>query len=365
MPGRLLPSSRRGSSRPPTETNATRTTPAGAPSRWRSPARRSRRRAGAAAPRRAGTSTCSSTAPPAARRTASSPRRRGSPTSAAARRSRDAMRFRAKSATTPAESSRERRRSSWKRSGKAETTTIRTTDGERGRHRGHGRSAMRTKTVFLLLSTVLAFPAAAQTRAPSGRAWSLLGGETVGADADVVSAELGWPGISFAFTHGTGRDSDVGIRFDLLYGVEQMSNTSQFGIGARVPLRLTVARRDRISVLVHIDPGLKLYTFSPAWFGLALPIGVPFGSAAAGDLTVAFGVDLPMTLFLTPTPVAFFIAPSFGPAVEYHVDPRLAVGINTRFGPVVRTAYPGVPSAFSTSGSQFGFVTQLMLGYRM
>ena len=45
----------------------------------------------------------------------------------------------------------------------------------------------------------------------------------------------------------------------------------------------------------------------------------------------------------------------FGPAVEFHVDPRLAVGINTRFGPVLP----------STGGSSFGFVTQLMLAYRM
>jgi len=49
-------------------------------------------------------------------------------------------------------------------------------------------------------------------------------------------------------------------------------------------------------------------------------------------------------------------SPMFGPAVEFHVDPRLAVGFNTRFGPV-----------FSTSGgaSDFGFLVQVLLAYKM
>jgi hypothetical protein len=59
---------------------------------------------------------------------------------------------------------------------------------------------------------------------------------------------------------------------------------------------------------------------------------------------------------VTPSPVTFVISPMFGPAVEFHVDPRLAVGINTRFGPVIPT---------NGGGAEFGFVTQLMLAYRM
>jgi hypothetical protein len=184
----------------------------------------------------------------------------------------------------------------------------------------------------------------------------LLGGETVGSGADVVSGEFGWPGISFGFTHGTSRDADVGVRFDLLFGFEEVSRSSQFGIGIRVPLRLTAMRRDRISVLVHVDPGIKLYTTNPASFGLQFPVGLTFGYAATRDVTVAFGVDMPMTLIVSgPASTALFLAPTFGPAVEFHVDPRLTAGLNTRFGPVIA----------SSGGSDFGFVTQLLLAYRM
>jgi hypothetical protein len=108
-------------------------------------------------------------------------------------------------------------------------------------------------------------------------------------------------------------------------------------------------------VLLHVDPGIKLFTTSPAAFGLAFPVGAVFGYAATRDITFGFGVDVNMTLYVTPSPVSFWVSPMFGPAVEFHVDPRLAVGINTRFGPVLP----------STGGSSFGFVTQLMLAYRM
>jgi hypothetical protein len=213
--------------------------------------------------------------------------------------------------------------------------------------------------MIVVLAATFAFEAEAQSRtAPPvpGTPYSLLGGETVGAGVDVASGEFGWPGISFGWTHGLSRDRDVGARFDLLFGFEEVSSASQFGIGFRVPLRQTVLRRDRIAVLLHVDPGLKIYTTSPAAFGFAFPVGATIGYAAQRNLTVAFGVDMPMFLQVSgPGSVRFIFAPTFGPALEYHVDPRLAVGINTRFGPVIS----------SSGGSEFGFVTQLVLGYRM
>ena len=218
---------------------------------------------------------------------------------------------------------------------------------------------MRTMLKLLVLTLSIALPAAAQTRrgevgSVTGR-YSLLGGETVGSGTNVVSGEFGWPSVTFGITHGVSRDADIGLKFDLLFGVEGATQASQFGVGFRVPLRMTAMRRDRLSVLLHFDPGMKIFTYNPALFGLGFPVGAVFGYAATRDVTVAFGVDLGMTLFLSPSPVRFFISPMFGPAIEFHVDPRLAVGINTRFGPVINTS----------GGSEFGFITQLLLAYRM
>jgi len=220
---------------------------------------------------------------------------------------------------------------------------------------------MRTLIQVLVLTMAVALQATAQTRrttdisAPVTGRYSLLGGETVGTGVNVVSGEFGWPSVTFGITHGLSRETDVGAKFDLLFGVEGATEASQFGIGFRVPYRMVALRSDRLSVLLHVDPGIKLFTYSPALFGIAFPVGAIVGYAVNRDITAAFGVDVNMTLYVTPSPVSFWISPMFGPAVEFHVDPRLAVGINTRFGPVLP----------STGGSSFGFVTQLMLAYRM
>jgi hypothetical protein len=222
----------------------------------------------------------------------------------------------------------------------------------------------RTGSVAAVLSLLLLTTAAhAQSRRTSltssgtSRAghYSLLGGETVPTGVDVVSGEFGYPGVSFGLTHGTSATSDVGARFDILYGFEN-TTISEFGIGVRVPFRIAAYKRDRIAVLFHIDPGLKFYTTSPASFGFQWPIGVTVGYTASPELTVAFGVELPMFLRVTHSPVDFFLGPLFGPAFEYHVDRELTIGLNTRFGPMIETA---------GGNTQFGFVTQLLLAYRL
>jgi hypothetical protein len=219
---------------------------------------------------------------------------------------------------------------------------------------------MRTKTTLIgaaLLCAAAASPAFAQARTTPAGQYSLLGGTTVPTGTDVVSGEFGWPSATFGFTHGTSPTSDVGFKFDLIYGFEN-TTTSQFGIGFRVPLRFMVHRRDRLSVLAHVDPGIKIYTTNPAIFGFQWPIGLTVGYTATPDLNVAFGFELPMTLVVTPSPVQMLLGPMFGPALEYHPpgDRRMTVGFNTRFGPI-----------FSTrgGGGQFGFVTQMLLAYRL
>jgi len=217
---------------------------------------------------------------------------------------------------------------------------------------------MNTKTAVIgaaVLSAAAASPAFAQARTTPGGQNSLLGGTTVPAGTDVVSGEFGWPSATFGFTHGLSGTTDIGFKFDLIFGFED-TTTSQFGIGFRVPLRLMLHRRDKISVLAHVDPGVKIYTTSPAIFGFQWPVGLTVGYAARPELDIAFGIELPMTLVVTPSPVQMLLGPMFGPALEYHVDRQLAVGFNTRFGPIFSTA---------GGGGQFGFITQMMLAYRL
>ncbi|HWE23070.1 MAG TPA: hypothetical protein VG496_03935 [Myxococcales bacterium] len=210
----------------------------------------------------------------------------------------------------------------------------------------------------LLVAAVVAFPAFAQRStpisAPPAR-YSLLGGTTVPNGVDVVSAEVGWPSATFGLTHGMSSTTDIGFKFDLIWGFED-TTIGQFGLGFRVPLRSNILRRDRFTALVHIDPGIKVYTTSPANFGIQFPVGATLAYAAAPEWNVGFGVELPMTLMVTPSPVRFFLGPLFGPEIEYHVDRQLTVGLNSRFGPVFNT---------NSGASEFGLIMQALLAYRL
>jgi hypothetical protein len=222
----------------------------------------------------------------------------------------------------------------------------------------------RTGSVAVVLGLLfLATAAGAQSRRTSLTAsssssrgnYSLLGGETVPTGVDVASGEFGYPGISFGLTHGTSPTSDIGIKFDILYGFEY-TTISEFGLGVRIPFRFAAYKRDRLSVLFHLDPGIKFYTTDPASFGFQWPIGLTLGYTVGPELNVAFGVEVPMTLFVTPSPVDFVLGPMFGPAFEYHVDRELTLGLNTRFGPIIETA---------GGNARFGFITQFLIGYRL
>src|SRR5436305_79952 len=109
----------------------------------------------------------------------------------------------------------------------------------------------RTRSVAVVLGLAfLATAAQAQSRRTSltgssptrSGHYSLLGGETVPTGVDVVSGEFGYPGVSFGVTHGTSSTSDIGVKFDILYGFEY-TTTSEFGLGARVPFRFAAYKR--------------------------------------------------------------------------------------------------------------------------
>ena len=190
----------------------------------------------------------------------------------------------------------------------------------------------------------------------SSQRWSLNTGETVAQDRNAVSVEAGWPGISLGYTKGLSDTTDIGARFDLLYGVES-TTTTQFGLGFRVPYRVVLSRSGATSILVHADPGVKLYTTSPATFALQVPVGVALGYGVSNNLRVEVGADLPVTLGLSPS-ADLVLAPMVGGGVEYRVDRDLTVGLDTRFGPVF------VPTA-SGAGTRFGFRTLVTAAYRL
>ena len=215
--------------------------------------------------------------------------------------------------------------------------------------------------VSLLIS---AAPAAAQTRGTSGD-WSLLGAETVAPGQDMVYGAFGWPDTSFGLTHGMSPDFDIGARFSFLYGVEN-TTTSQFGLALAMPLRWALSRQGNAHLLVHVDPGMRLYTTDPALFGFQFPIGLNIEFPTRTPLKVGLGFDFNASLFVTgfATP-RFFFGPLIGPYFEYHVDRNLAIGLDTRFGAIVDAFSRPQPFLSGGTDTNFGFRTQMTLAYRL
>jgi hypothetical protein len=186
--------------------------------------------------------------------------------------------------------------------------------------------------------------------------WSIVTGETVVPGRDVASFELGWPGLSAGYLHGLSENTDVGVKFDLLYGNENTTN-SKFGLGLNAPLRLVVSRQDKILIGLHVDPGVRVYTGQGSTdFYLRFPVGGTVGIQAAPEVRIAVGVDLNMALQI-PNRTFMEISPLFGFGVEYLVDKDLQIGLNTRFGPQFYTV--------SGANADFAFVSQIVVGYRL
>lgn len=207
---------------------------------------------------------------------------------------------------------------------------------------------------------VAALPAVGRAQ---GRAadWSVIGGETVATGADVVYGAFGWPDATFGYAHGMSRDFDLGFKLQLIYGVENTTDT-QFGMAFSVPLRWTVARQRNVSVLFHVDPGIRFYTTNPVEFGFQLlPFGLNVALHPMPQLAVGMGFDWNSTLFVTggATPQYLF-GPLVGPFFEYHLDRQLAIGLDTRFGAIIDAGdFRGSPI------TRFGLRAQMVLGYRL
>lgn len=200
--------------------------------------------------------------------------------------------------------------------------------------------------------------------------FSVTTGETVATNHDMVSAEAGFPGFTFGYTHGMNDHFDAGLKLDLLYGHRFTTLQSQFGMGLRAPLRYIASRQGRASVMLHADPGFDFYTApscptlpfgftcnTSSSFGIGIPVGITVGYQATSEVRVAAGADLPLVLSVSPSPAYLQIGPLFGGSVEYFFERQWTVGFNVRFGPQFYTV--------GGSSAQLGFVTEATLGYRL
>ncbi|GAC1346238.1 MAG: hypothetical protein NVSMB23_23530 [Myxococcales bacterium] len=226
------------------------------------------------------------------------------------------------------------------------------------------------RTLALAAAALLALPLAARaadenplyavTTPGTPGHWSTITGETAVPGHDFVSAELGFPGFTFGYTHGVNDRFDAGVKLDLLYGFRNTTLSSQFGMQMRVPLRYMIYRRGQIGLQLHIDPGLDFYTAPRGGstnYAFNVPVGATLGFQASPELRLALAADLPISLVYSPSPLYLQTGPLFGGAVEYFFERQWSAGLNVRFGPQFFTQ--------SGSGTQLGFLSEVTIGYRL
>jgi hypothetical protein len=149
---------------------------------------------------------------------------------------------------------------------------------------------------------------------PPSSAWGLHAGDTVPRGDYLLYGEIGWPDLSLGVQRGFGDAFDAGLRFSMIYGVHYLIpkdrpgnvNDRAFGFGFTVPLRFTLHRSERISVLVHADPGVRFdYLDSEPRNGgpfvaPQIPIGIDLGVHLTPRTTLTLGLDMPIAFQVSP-----------------------------------------------------------------
>lgn len=201
---------------------------------------------------------------------------------------------------------------------------------------------------------------------PPSPAWGLHSANTVPRGDYMLYGELGWPDLSIGVQRGLGDSFDAGLRFTMIYGVHYLLpkdrngvNDLSFGFGFTVPLRFTLTRTERISVLVHVDPGVRFdYLDSEPrnaapFIAPQIPVGIDLGVHLTQRTTLTLGVDIPISIQVTPDP-AGLIAFLPGVALEHRFTERFGMSANVR---------PGILYGVNRTGSATDLALISQLGF--
>ena len=202
------------------------------------------------------------------------------------------------------------------------------------------------------------YPARAPRIAPER--WGLHSGDTIGDGGTLIFGEVGWPDLSFGFQHGVSTSVDIGLRVSFLYATEYVvpkpGNQTSFipGLGLSIPVRVTIARNDRLSLLVHVDPGIKFDGFDPKIFaGPQLPIGVDLGLHLSRRSTLTLGADVPLAILVTPQ-VTGYVPLLVGLTFESRFTDHFGMSFNLR---------TGMLRAFNKTGSDSDLALLAQVGF--
>ena len=185
-----------------------------------------------------------------------------------------------------------------------------------------------------------------------GQGWSVLSGETVGANSTVFMGQVGWPGVALTLLHGATNTVDVGGRLTFNYGEEGIVSNVVPGVKIQAVFRVKLLDTGALKLGLEFAPGPLFYFYgqnrycdafgcyydggSGTEVGLALPFQLNFGLPLGSAFIANFGVWIPM--WVTFGAGGGLVLPLlFGGGFEYFLNSHLALNFNLHLGPAIYT----------------------------
>jgi hypothetical protein len=244
------------------------------------------------------------------------------------------------------------------------------------------------------------FAAATFALASEARAQANLhNGDVLRPGDNMIYGEAGWPDLAFGFQHGISDKVDVGVRASFIYGWEYTPGIA-YGFGVRVPIRITPLKRPRVSLQIHIDPGIKFDNFGTSYgacvafdrfgncirygggpyygyygwvndylhFGLWIDAGLDVGIHLTREATLTPSLEIPVYINLTNGTygvIPFLIGVMF----QYDVNDSIGLGGSVKLGPSILALegnyYNCGPFVGCGPPTPLGFIAQGFFAYRL
>jgi hypothetical protein len=182
--------------------------------------------------------------------------------------------------------------------------------------------------------------------------WTVDSGETVGAGANVLRGQVGFPGLWGDFIHGLDSTTDIGGRLQINYGVEGLTASTHFEMAAQFLARKKFIDTGKIQFAATFNPGLLFYTTGTTVFGITFPVEGQIGYPIDPKLVINGSFGLPMWATFGDFG-AFYLPIMFGAGVEYLIEPNIAITFKLRVGPTIQ---------FANGGSSSGFTLNALFG---
>ncbi|MGO8969706.1 MAG: hypothetical protein ACLQDQ_09045 [Myxococcaceae bacterium] len=190
--------------------------------------------------------------------------------------------------------------------------------------------------------------AQAQTPPTEYQRWSVDSADTVGDGANVVRAQVAWPGLWLDFVHGLDSTFDIGGRLAMNWGgvAGEVNYCASFdGYSAcggtslsfdfQLLLRKQIAKIGPYKIALTFNPGFIVYT-TGGLVGMNVPIGAQMGIPFNDKLIFNASFELPMYATFG-TGGTFVIPILFGGGAEYAVQRNLLLTFKLAMGPSIPT----------------------------